>query len=76
MTTEEKKIWAEMRTRFKSALSEKETILKQDLVMAHKLHYSVYGKPKHRPSINCCIDIATWDLMIRKLNADFVKKLL
>jgi len=74
MTKAEKQIWLEMRTRFKSALETKQTILKQDLIIAHKLHLSVFGKPKYRPTINCCIDFDTWDLIIKNLNKDYIKK--
>jgi len=74
MTKAEKQIWLEMRTRFKSALEKKQEIRKQDLIIAHKLHLSVFGKPKYRPTINCCIDFDTWHLIIKNLNKDYIKK--
>ena len=74
MTANEKTKWLEMRTRFRTALNSKQSILKQDLIIAHKLHLSVFGKPKYRPTTNCCIDFDTWDLIIKNLNKDFLKK--
>lgn len=74
MTKSDKQEWLEMRTRFKKALESKRSILKQDLIKAHKLHLSVFGKPKHRPTTNCCIDYDTWDLIIKNLNKDYVRK--
>jgi hypothetical protein len=76
MTKAEKQKWVEIRSRVKDGLEDKGTLLKQDLIKTWKLHYKVFGHPKHKPPINCCVNknLETWLNMAKNLNKDYLKK--
>jgi len=74
MTIDQKRKWSEVRLRFAKSLKDETTILKQDLQLCWSLHLAVYEKPKYKPSINCCLDIALWAEMCKNLNKAFTQK--
>jgi len=74
MTDSHKNSWLQIRTRVKKALKDEKSIGKRDLDITFKLHKHIYGKPNVRPSINCCIDIATWLEMIKNINKAYMNR--
>jgi len=75
MLKSDKELWVTFRGRLKKALEGDTQILKHDLVMCYKIHKRIYGLPQTAPSINCCIDIDTWLVMIKNVNKSYYKKM-
>jgi len=73
MTTAQKEKWATIRDRVDKGFKKKGNILKQDLIQTWKLHFDIFGTPKHRPPINCCVhkNIETWLEMKNALDAAY-----
>lgn len=74
ITEQDREKWVVIRTRLKKALEDEKTILKRDLHICNAIHKRVFNKPQTQPSINCCIDIATWLEMVKNINKAYTAK--
>ncbi len=75
MTDKDINLWFSIRDRVKLGLEDKGTLRKQDLISTWALHKKLFGEPKFRPRINCCINksLATWLRMAKNLNKESEK---
>ena len=74
MLKSDKDIWVTFRAKLKKSLEAKDEISKRNLTMCYNIHKRIYGLPKTAPSINCCIDIDTWLVMVKNINKAYFKK--
>ncbi len=74
ITEQDRAKWVEIRTRLKKALDDRASVSKPDLRTCYDIHKRIFLKPQTAPSISCCIDIATWQEMIKNINKAYSAK--
>ncbi len=64
----EREKWLSIRERFINGIKGTGALLKKDMTLAFGLNLVLYGTPRYRPNITCCVERGIWKDIIKNLD--------